>query len=133
MFDTVRVYYSYVVRGRFVYSIFGLTRIPPNFKIKIMYNISMTQHSLTTLSNSSATLLTPNGIHSGLDVTIQNTHATAIVYLGAVGVTSSNYGYRLSPGDAWSIELSGRDSLYAISNTNGSTVAVLTTSLESGH
>ena len=38
MFDTVRVCYSYVVRGRFVYSIFGLTRIPPNFKIKIMYN-----------------------------------------------------------------------------------------------
>ena len=133
MFDNVRVYYSYVVRGRFVYSIFGLTRIPPNFKIKIMYNISMTQHSLTTLSNASATLLTPNGIHSGLDVTIQNTHATAIVYLGAVGVTSSNYGYRLSPGAAWSIELSGRDSLYAISNTNESTVAVLTTNLELGH
>ena len=123
----------YVVRGRFIYSIFGLTHIPPNFKLKIMYNISMTQHSLTTLSNASATLLTPNGIHSGLDVTIQNTHATAIVYLGAVGVTSANYGYRLSPGDAWSIELSGRDSLYAISNTNGSTVAVLTTSLELGH
>jgi hypothetical protein len=98
-----------------------------------MYNIAMTQHSLTTLSNASATLLTPNGIHSGLDVTIQNTHATAIVYLGAVGVTSSNYGYRLSPGAAWSIELSGRDSLYAISNTNASTVAVLTTSLELGH
>jgi hypothetical protein len=133
MLDTVRVYYSCVVRGRFVYSIFGLTRIPPNFKIKIMYNISMTQHSLTTLSNASATLLTPNGIHSGLDVTIQNTHATAIVYLGAVGVTSSNYGYRLSPGAAWSIELSGRDSLYAISNTNESTVAVLTTNLELGH
>ena len=28
----------YIVRGRFVYSIFGLTRIPPNFKINIMYN-----------------------------------------------------------------------------------------------
>ena len=28
----------YVVKGRFVYSIFGLTRIPPNFKINIMYN-----------------------------------------------------------------------------------------------
>jgi len=38
MFDTVRVYYSYVVIERFAYSIFGLTRIPPNFKIKIMYN-----------------------------------------------------------------------------------------------
>ena len=38
MFDITRVCYSYVVRGRFVYSIFGLTRIPPKFEIKIMYN-----------------------------------------------------------------------------------------------
>ena len=93
----------------------------------------MTQHSLTTLSNSSATRLTPNGTHSGLDVTIQNVHASAIVYIGGEGVTSSNYGYRLSAGNAWSIELSGFDSLYAISNTNESQVAVLQTSLESGN
>ena len=38
MLDTVRHLMPYVVRERFVYSIFGLTRIPPNFKIKIMYN-----------------------------------------------------------------------------------------------
>jgi hypothetical protein len=93
----------------------------------------MTQHSLTTLSSSSATLLTPSGIHSGMDITIQNTDTTAIVYIGGEGVTSSNYGYRISPNHAWSIELSGRDSLYAISNTNGSNIAVLKTSLESGY
>ena len=93
----------------------------------------MTQHALTTLSSTSATRLTPSGIHSGMDITIQNTDTTAIVYIGREGVTSSNYGYRLSPGAAWSIELSGRDSLYAISNTNGSNIAVLKTSLESGN
>jgi hypothetical protein len=93
----------------------------------------MTQHSLTTLSNSSATLLSPVGTHSGLDITIQNTHATALVYIGGTGVTSSNYGYRLSAGAAWSIELSGKDALYAISDTNGSAVAVLKTSLELGN
>jgi len=38
MVDTVRHCMPYVVRGRFVYSIFGLTRIPPKFEIKIMYN-----------------------------------------------------------------------------------------------
>jgi hypothetical protein len=93
----------------------------------------MTQHSLTTLSNSTATRLTPNGTHGGLDVTIQNVHASAIVYIGGEGVTSSNYGYRLSAGAAWSIELSGKDALYAISDTNGSAVAVLKTSLELGN
>jgi hypothetical protein len=93
----------------------------------------MTQHSLTTLSDTSATRLTPNGTHSGLDVTIQNVHATAIVYVGANGVTSSNYGYRISADNAWSVELSGKDALYAISSVNGSQVAVLQTSLESGN
>jgi hypothetical protein len=93
----------------------------------------MTTHALTTLSNTTATRLTPNGVHSGMDVTIQNVHASAIVYIGGEGVTSSNYGYRLSAGAAWSIELSGKDALYAISNTNESQVAVLQTSLESGN
>ena len=92
----------------------------------------MTLHALTTLSNTTAIRLSPNGIHSGVDLTIQNVHATAIVYIGGSGVTSSNYGYRLDPATAWSIELSGRDAIYAITDTNGSKVAVLTTSLESG-
>jgi hypothetical protein len=90
----------------------------------------MTTHSLTTLSSASATRLTPNGTHSGMDITIQNTHASAIVYIGGEGVTSSNFGYRLSPGAAWSIELAGKDYLYAITNTNGSNIAILTTGLE---
>jgi hypothetical protein len=93
----------------------------------------MTQHSLTTLSNSTATRLTPNGTHGGLDITIQNVHASAIVYIGGEGVTSSNYGYRISANNAWSVELSGVDALYAITNTNGSQVAVIKTSLESGN
>jgi hypothetical protein len=77
--------------------------------------------------------LTPNGTHTGLDITIQNTHSTAVVYLGGSGVTSQNYGYRLSPDSAWSIELSGKDAIYAITDTNNSKVAVLKTNLESGN
>jgi hypothetical protein len=93
----------------------------------------MASHELIVLSSTSATRLTPNGTHSGMDVTIQNVHASAIVYIGGIGVTSSSYGYRLSPGAAWSVELSGKDAIYAISNTNGSQVAVLQTRLELGH
>jgi len=90
----------------------------------------MTQHAVTTLSSTSATRLTPSGTHSGLDITIQNVHASAIVYLGGEGVTSSSYGYRLAPGAAWSVELASKDSLYAITNTNGSTVALMILGLE---
>jgi hypothetical protein len=93
----------------------------------------MTLHSLTTLSSTSATRLTPNGVHSGLDITIQNVHDSAYVYLGGEGVTTSNYGYRLAPGAAWSVELPGTDSLYAITDTNTSKVAVLKTGLENGN
>lgn len=92
----------------------------------------MTQHSLTTLSSSTATRLTPNGTHSGIDITIQNVHGTAIVYIGGAGVTANDYGYKLTPSNAWSIELSGKDALYAITDTNGSKIAVLKTNLESG-
>lgn len=92
----------------------------------------MTIHALTTLSNTVATRLTPNGLHSGMDITIQNVHATAYVYVGAAGVTSSNYGYRIAPGHAISWELPGKDALYAISNTDESKIAVIKTNLESG-
>lgn len=93
----------------------------------------MTQHSLTTLSSTSATRLTPIGLHSGMDITIQNVDTSALVYIGGTDVTTSNYGYRISPNNAWSIELSGLDALYAITDTDESQIAVLKTSLELGN
>ena len=92
----------------------------------------MTVHSLTTLSNLSATRLTPNGLHSGMDITIQNVDNEAYVYLGGEGVSDSDYGYRVSPGHAISWELPGKDALYAITDTNGSKIAIIKTNLESG-
>lgn len=90
----------------------------------------MTIHALTTLSNTSATRLTPIGTHSGMDITIQNVHAEAYVYIGAEGVTTADYGYRISPNNAIAFELAERDALYAISDTNGSSVAVIKVGLE---
>jgi len=92
-----------------------------------------TTHAMVTLSNSAATRLTPAGLHSGIDITVQNLHESAYVYLGGEGVTSSSFGYRLSPGSAWSVELSGQSPLYAITATNGSAIAILKTSLEAGN
>ena len=89
-----------------------------------------TFHDLVTLSNTTETELTPGARHSGLDLTIQNVHATAVVYIGAVGVTASDYGFKLTPGTGFSIELNPNDRLYAISDTNGSTAALLRALLE---
>ena len=91
----------------------------------------MTQHALVTLSNTEATRLTPNGIHSGMDITLQSVNAEAYIYIGGEDVSSINYGYRIAPDNAWSIELPGQNALYAISDTNSSLLAMLQTGLES--
>jgi len=93
----------------------------------------MTIHALTSLSNTVATRLTPPGVHSGMDITIQNVHSSAYVYIGGEGVTSSSYGYRISPNSAISFELPGKDALYAITGTNGSQIAIIKTNLETGN
>lgn len=90
-----------------------------------------TYHELVTLSDETETELTPEGrVHSGLDLTVQNVHATAIVYIGGTGVTTEDYGFKLEPKEAFSIELNPRDQLFAISDTDGATVALLRALLE---
>jgi hypothetical protein len=90
-----------------------------------------TYHELLTLSDETATELTPEGrIHSGLDLTVQNVDETAVVYIGGDGVTASNYGFKLGPKEAFSVELNPRDELYIISDTDESQVALLRVLLE---
>lgn len=91
-----------------------------------------TSHALVYLSNSSATRLTPNGLHSGMDITIQNVDSEAVVYLGGQDVSSANYGFRLKPEQAFSVELPGTDALYAISTVDESAIATLHFTLEQG-
>lgn len=90
----------------------------------------MTIHLTPQLSTTEATRLTPVGSHSGMDITVQNLHESGYVYLGGEGVNSEEFGYRLAPGAAWSIELPGSDALYAIGSTSSIYVAVLQTGLE---
>ena len=90
-------------------------------------------HSLTTLSNTSATRLTPNGTHSGIDITLQNVNASGYIYIGGDSeISDTNYGFRIMPNHSISFELPGRDELYAIASVNEMKVAVIKTNLESG-
>jgi hypothetical protein len=76
--------------------------------------------------------VSPAGVHSGVDITIQNLSSTnEYIYVGGENVSTFNFGYRLSPGHAISFELPGTDSLYVVS---GGTVeaSVIMTNLESG-
>lgn len=92
----------------------------------------MTTHSLITLSNTQVTKITPNGVHSGIDITMQNVNDSGYIYIGGEELSSTSYGYRIMPNHAISVELNGQSSLYAIASTNNMKLAVLNTSLESG-
>jgi hypothetical protein len=92
----------------------------------------MTKHALTTLSSSTATKITPDGTHSGIDITLQNVNAEGYIYIGSSSVSSTNYGFRIMPNHAISFELPGKDSLYAIASINSMKVAVLQTGIEIG-
>ncbi len=89
-----------------------------------------TAHSLVTLSNSTATRLTPPGAHGGMDVTLQNVNATGYIYIGGLGVTSGSYGFRILPNHSISFELASNDALYAISSVDAMNVAMIQISLE---
>ena len=95
--------------------------------------IPMAEHIIITLDDTTPVRLTPNGAHSGMDITIQNVSSSYIVYLGANDqVSSESYGFKLTPNSAWSIELNGKDALYAIASDPDTKIAVFKASLETG-
>jgi hypothetical protein len=92
----------------------------------------MAEHSLITFSNTTAVRLTPNGIHSGMDITIQNVNDSGYIYIGSDSVSSTSYGFRILPNHSISFELPGQEALYARPSASGMKVAVLKTKLEKG-
>lgn len=89
----------------------------------------MNVHTLVTLSNTTSSRLTPNGVHSGINLSVQNVNNSGYIYLGGETVSSADYGFRLSPGNAISFELDGPDAIYAIAQNNGMSAAVITLAL----
>jgi hypothetical protein len=81
------------------------------------------------IDDSAAVAITPTN-HAGRDVTIQNLDNSSYLYLGGPNVNTTNFGYRIGPNSAWSIELRRDETIYAIAST-GALVAVLSGGLES--
>ena len=87
-------------------------------------------HQLYSLNDTTPVRITPNGKHSGLDITIQNVDSEGFVYVGTDDtLTSSNYGYRILPSHAISFELNSNDALYIIGSKSLS-AAVIRVALE---
>jgi hypothetical protein len=90
-----------------------------------------TVHQTFTLTTSgTAYEIMPALGGNGKDVTIQNNNATANVFLGGPGVTTSDYGFKLVPNAAIAFELDGTDNIWAVSSTSGATLNIMRIDLE---
>ena len=79
-----------------------------------------------TLSTSTPTELTiADTVQSTNTLVVQNNNDAGYIYLGTNSVSSSNYGYKLFPGQGFTIELSAYSRLYAVCSTNTMTAAVM--------
>ena len=91
----------------------------------------MASHGVVTLNIGTPVRLTPNGMHSGMDITIQSVNEDGWIYVGANDTVSpTNYGYRIAPNNAWSVELPGREVLWVTSSIDLMSIAVFKIDLE---
>jgi hypothetical protein len=85
-----------------------------------------TRHKILTLSTSSPVPLTyEDTVQSSYTLVVQNNNDSGYIYLGSSDVTTSSYGYRIYPGQGFTVELSAFSRIYAVCSTNTMTAAVL--------
>ena len=77
-----------------------------------------------TLSSTPTLLTITDDIDSPNTISVQNTDASATIYLGEANVSSSSYGVKLAAGQIWSADLGAYDKLYA-TGTAGVAVLIL--------
>ena len=94
-----------------------------------MYPAPKVLHYQLSLADDGTTLLLTDfgdQVNFGVSFTVQNIDTSANVFIGGTDVGSGNYGIKLAPGAIASFEDMPRyPGLYAISDTNSSSVAIL--------
>ena len=92
----------------------------------LRYNINMIRTRNLTLSTTTPTELTiTDVVQSSNTLVVQNDNSVGFIYLGTNTVSASNYGFKLYPGQAFTIELSAYAHLYAVCSANTMTAAVM--------
>lgn len=90
------------------------------------------RHEIATLNDGSGVLIPVNRqdpVQYSVSFTVQNIDGSANVYIGDSSVNTNSYGIKLVPGAIASFENVARGSgFYAITDTDGSQVAILQTS-----
>ena len=73
-----------------------------------------------TLSGTAQELTIDDMVDTANTISVQNTDLSAPLYIGNESVTSTNYGIKLSAGQAWSADLGADDKIYAVGTSTAS-------------
>ena len=75
-----------------------------------------------TLSGTAQELTINDAVDGPNTISVQNTDASAPLYIGNASVTSSNYGIKLTAGQIWSADLDADDKTITIGKNFGAKV-----------
>lgn len=81
------------------------------------------RHKIQALNSVAVNLVVREATDARNSMSIQNISNTGFAYLGAYGVTSSDYGIKLYPGQIYTIELASSDDIWAVGDS-GVSVAI---------
>jgi hypothetical protein len=81
------------------------------------------RHKIQALNSTPVNLVIREAADARNSMSIQNVASTGFAYLGAAGVTSSDFGIKLFPGQIYTIELAPSDDIWAVGDS-GVSVAI---------
>ncbi|MEY4332139.1 MAG: hypothetical protein RLZZ196_877 [Bacteroidota bacterium] len=81
------------------------------------------RHKIQPLNSTAINLVVREATDAINSMSIQNVSNSGFAYLGASGVTSSDYGIKLFPGQIYTIELAPSDDIWAVGDS-GVSVAI---------
>jgi hypothetical protein len=81
------------------------------------------RHKIQALNSTPVNLVIREATDARNSMSIQNVANVGFAYLGAAGVSNSDYGIKLFPGQIYTIELAPSDDIWAVGDT-GVSVAI---------
>ena len=79
----------------------------------------MIRHQIKALSTTTPTELTiEDNVNSVCTLVVQNVDSAEYIYIGNSSVSSSNFGFKLYPGQAFTVELRPYDRVYAVGSSS---------------
>jgi hypothetical protein len=83
-----------------------------------------TKQRMLSLNSTAQNLVYRETVHSVNTLVVQNISQTGFAYIGTIDVSSSSFGFKLFPGQSFTVELAYSDNIYAVGDS-GVQVSIL--------